>query len=128
MRVWSLRHPPVDRQGRCIGQSTIQTTEPLQASVRRVVASAPFEPTRLFCSDLPRCSQLAEGLALDWNIELEVTEDLREMNFGEWEGRSYNEIDATDTVRWRRAIPAEWLWRRMLLCRSEGCHARRRAP
>ena len=101
MRVWSLRHPPVDRQGRCIGQSTIQTTEPLQASVRRVVASAPFEPTRLFCSDLPRCSQLAEGLANHWNIELEVTEDLREMHFGEWEGRSYDEIDATDTLRWR---------------------------
>ena len=96
-RVWSLRHPPGSR----VSQSTIKTTEPLQDSVRRAVASAPFEPARLFCSDLPRCRQLAEGLANHWNIDLEVTEDLREMNFGEWEGRSYDEIDATDTLRWR---------------------------
>ena len=102
MRVWSLRHAPVDREGRCVGQSIIQTTEPIEDSVRQAVGGAPFVPTRLYCSDLPRCAQLAERLALRWNIELEPTTELREMHFGEWEGRHYDEIDAADNLRWRR--------------------------
>ena len=70
--------------------------------MRQAVAGAPFVPTRLYCSDLPRCAQLAERLALRWNIEWEPTTELREMHFGEWEGRHYDEIDAADNLRWRR--------------------------
>jgi len=101
MNVWSLRHPPVDRQGRCIGQTPIEPTEPIAISAQSVVAKAPFVPGRLFSSDLPRCARLAEALAAHWNIQLELTPSLREMNFGDWEGRSYDDIDAMDGSRWR---------------------------
>ena len=101
MKVWSLRHPAVDRQGRCIGQTTIDPIDPVAASVEVVAAKAPFVPERLFSSDLPRCAQLAKGLAAHWKIELEITSALREMHFGEWEGHRYDEIDATDGLRWR---------------------------
>ena len=101
MKLWSLRHPAVDRRGRCIGQTTLETMHPIAESVEVVVAYAPFVPVRLFSSDLPRCAQLAVELAAHWNIEFEITPALREMHFGEWENREYDEIDATDGLRWR---------------------------
>ena len=101
MTIWTLRHPPVDRKGRCIGQTTIETQMPMQESVKTVVDSAPFVPSRIFSSDLPRCAGLAQELAAHWSIPLETTASLREVNFGEWEGRTYDEIDATDGKRWR---------------------------
>ncbi len=101
MKVWSLRHPAVDRQGRCIGQTTIETINPVAQSVQVVAANAPFVPDRLFSSDLPRCARLAEALAAHWKIELELTPALREMHFGDWENRTYDEIDANDGLRWR---------------------------
>jgi len=107
MKVWTIRHPPVDRKGRCVGQTQIEPLESTAESVAKVVASAPFVPERIFSSDLPRCSRLAEGISSHWNIPLELTPSLREMNFGEWEGRSYDEIDATDNERWR-AWCADW--------------------
>ena len=103
MKVWSLRHPAVDRQGRCIGQTPVATIDPVAESVQVVVAEAPFVPLRLFSSDLPRCAQLAEALAKHWKIELEITPALREMHFGEWEDRRYDEIDATDGLLDRSA-------------------------
>ena len=101
MKVWSLRHPAVDRQGRCIGQTPIENIDSVARSVQVVVANAPFVPARLLSSDLPRCALLAEALAAHWKIDLEVTSALREMHFGDWEDRTYDEIDANDGLRWR---------------------------
>ena len=102
-----MRHPPVDRLGRCVGQSRLETTVSTAEAVRVVVEGAPFVPVRLYSSDLPRCAILAEGLATAWRIPLELNAGLREMSFGEWEGRSYDEIDAEDGVRWRTWC-ADW--------------------
>ena len=101
MSLWTLRHPPIDRQGRCIGQTELLPEESTAESVRKVVALAPFTPHRLLSSDQPRCARLAEGLAAHWNLPLVLTPALREMNFGEWEGRTYDDIDTTDNARWR---------------------------
>ena len=97
----------MDRQGRCIGQTEVATTTSVSESVDAVVDHAPFVPRRLFSSDLPRCARLAEGLAVRWSVSLEITPALREMNFGAWDGRSYDEIDATDGPRWRSWC-ADW--------------------
>ena len=101
MTVWSLRHPPVDRQGRCIGQTMIETTMPEADAVRFAVDTAPFRPAQLFSSDLPRCAKLADGLAAAWSVPVRTDPRLREMHFGEWEGRTYDAIDADDGPRWR---------------------------
>ena len=102
MILWTLRHPPVDRKGRCIGQTVIETTMSTDDAVQQAVANAPFRPARLFSSDLPRCADLANGLAKAWAIPVQTDPRLREMNFGEWEGRSYDAIDAEDGPRWRQ--------------------------
>ena len=100
MTVWTLRHPPVDRQGRCIGQTVIETTISDAEAVQRAIDTAPFRPARLFSSNLPRCATLAEGLAKAWSVPVHIDPRLREMNFGQWEGRSYDAINVEDGPRW----------------------------
>ena len=47
----------------------------------------------VFSSDLKRCRQSLELLELDENIEKYFSEELRELNLGDIEGKSYNEIE-----------------------------------
>ena len=70
-------------------------------AVQQAMAAAPFRPTRLFSSDLPRCATLAHGLADAWSVPMSADPSLREMNFGEWEGRAYDAIEAEDGTRWQ---------------------------
>ena len=100
MNIWTLRHPPVNRGGRCVGQTVIETTISGAEAVAQASRSAPFRPTRLFSSDLPRCADLARGLAEEWSVPVQFDPRLREMNFGEWEGRHYDAIEAEDGERW----------------------------
>ena len=101
MIVWTVRHPPIDRSGRCVGQAEVPLTMDLDEAIRLVVASAPFTPERVVSSDQPRCANLAQGIADEWRIPVTASPRLREMSFGEWEGMLYDAIDRTDGPRWR---------------------------
>src|SRR5688572_2831663 len=48
----------------------------------------------LYSSDLLRCVQTAELVAKKNRVDINKDERLRELSFGEWEGMSYNEIQA----------------------------------
>ena len=101
MKFWTIRHPPVDRQGRCIGQTVIETTMPVVEAAGLVLAEAPVRPTYLYSSDLPRCAELAEEIGKLWNCPVSFTPEIREMNFGDWEGRLYDELSLEDGERWQ---------------------------
>ena len=49
-------------------------------------------PDVVFSSDLKRCSQSMEILEIDEETEKILTKDLREINFGIFEGKTYEEI------------------------------------
>jgi len=101
MNFWTLRHPPIDRAGKCVGQAVALCTMTMDEAARTAVVSAPFKPVRVVSSDQPRCADLARVLAVEWGIDLTLTDRLREMSFGEWDGRLYDVIDQHDRVRWR---------------------------
>jgi alpha-ribazole phosphatase len=48
----------------------------------------------IYSSDLKRCVQTAELVAKKYNLHINKDGRLREISFGEWEGMSYNEIQA----------------------------------
>ncbi len=48
--------------------------------------------TAVYSSDLMRARQTAEAIATCRGIPVNLDPDLREMNFGEWEGLTYQEI------------------------------------
>ncbi len=54
--------------------------------------AASLGATRLVCSPLPRALSTAEGIAKETGLEITQIEDLREMNYGEWEGASFDQV------------------------------------
>lgn len=105
-RVLLLRHAPIaaDHLGRLIGASDV----PLDPAGRqRVAASASrvlrWNPEACYCSPLERRRQTAAAVAPD--LPLTVDPDLREIDFGRWEKRTFGEAAATDLTllgRWAK--------------------------
>ncbi|NDY41713.1 histidine phosphatase family protein [Dissulfurirhabdus thermomarina] len=95
-RIWLLRHGAVEApEGVYYGQMDV----PLSDLGRRQ-SEAAAEGLRgvaldgIFSSDLGRCRYLAELLAKDRpGVPLHLTSDLRELEFGEWSGWHWNDIE-----------------------------------
>jgi probable phosphoglycerate mutase len=55
---------------------------------------------RVFSSPLERCRETAEPLAKRLRLKVELSEPLIEVNFGDWTGKTFKELDADE--RWRQ--------------------------
>lgn len=56
-------------------------------------------PDWVVSSDLRRARTSAQRLTARWDIPVDVTEQLRELDFGVWTGRAWDEIEANDRDR-----------------------------
>ena len=63
------------------------------AAVTRVVE---LEPARILTSDLRRAKDTAERIAVCANASLGVRRDLRDRKYGDWQGRQWSEIIASE--------------------------------
>lgn len=70
-----------------------------RADVAALLASMPERPDLLVSSDLRRARESAEIVGAHWGMEVVVDSRLRELHFGEWEGRSWTELEQTDGAR-----------------------------
>ena len=106
-----LRH--ADTGAGCRGRFIGSTDVPLDAGgrekivvlARRVAAE---KPDRIFCSPLRRARETAEPVAALLGLELEPDPDLREIDFGRWEGMTFEAIRASAphaVERWARFDP-----------------------
>lgn len=95
-----LRHPSVAAPpGTCYGR----TDPPLAASAAEEIAAAlrALPPGRaVVASPAGRCRQLAEAIAASWDVPLQIDPRLRELDFGDWEGRPWAEIDRAESDPW----------------------------
>ncbi len=57
---------------------------------------------RIVCSDLQRCQPFAERLASERDLPISVQPALRELHFGDWEGRLLSEVQQQDSENWQR--------------------------
>lgn len=64
------------------------------SSVRDVLVDRKIDS--IYSSDLKRARETAEIIAEPHHLEVKQLKGLREMNFGSWEGLSYQEIEARD--------------------------------
>lgn len=62
---------------------------------------ARFDLTRIFCSTLPRARKTAEIVAEEVGLEIVELDDLKEINCGEWEGVSFEEVRRGDPTTFR---------------------------
>jgi alpha-ribazole phosphatase len=95
--LWLLRHPEPEAaaRGRCYGAIDFALSPDgiRQAySVADALTQKPF--AAIYTSPLQRCKQTAHILGAGRNCPVETVAALRELDFGEFEGRSYAEIAA----------------------------------
>ena len=90
---WWVRHAPTGISGRMIGQTDVDAVLPSPKDLASIAAALPRHANWLI-SSLSRCQQTATALianaALSVNSQ-ETMPDFKEQNFGQWEGRSYDE-------------------------------------
>lgn len=102
-RIYLVRHGETEwnKSGRYQGKTDVplSSTGILQAkSCAEVLRKIQID--RIVCSNLSRALLTAQTINEDRNIPLTIDKDLQELNFGDWEGLTYDEI----TARWPGAI------------------------
>jgi alpha-ribazole phosphatase len=103
MRLLLVRHGVADGQeGRAVGQLDLPLSERGRAAIGALLASDPGRPDRLVSSDLVRARGSAQILAAHWGVEIVTEPRLRELGFGEWEGRTWQELERSDATRLER--------------------------
>ena len=65
---------------------------------------ARLKPTALFSSPLSRALATAQAIAEATGLEIRTVDELREMNYGGWEGKSFLDVRRADEEIYRRWI------------------------
>ena len=98
MQVYLIRHTTPDiEKGICYGQTDIDVNQALFNDELQIIQSKiPDNIERFYSSPLKRCKQLAERLSTEY------IEDKRliELDFGDWENKSWNELNQTEVTVW----------------------------
>lgn len=95
MQVFLIRHPrPLIEAGYCYGRLDVDCEDP-QPIAQGLRAQIPAD-TPVIASPLRRARRLAE--ALTPNVETDAR--LSEIDFGEWEGKAWDDIDRMALDHW----------------------------
>lgn len=102
MKLWLVRHAqPLIGGGICYGRLDMPADAAATAACARELAALLPAGLRLACSPLQRCDQLARALsALRPDLACKADDRLREMDFGAWEGRAWQDIAHAELQAW----------------------------
>jgi alpha-ribazole phosphatase len=108
-RVLFIRHAETEMAGRFCGQSDpdLNTQGRDQLSLLAHMLSAE-ELASVYTSDLRRAVSTAAAIAASRDLPLALRPALREIDFGQWEGLSWEEIELLDPEyarKWMAAYP-----------------------
>ncbi|MGE8320014.1 MAG: histidine phosphatase family protein [Comamonas sp.] len=104
--IWLQRHAqPLVARGICYGATDMpadaKATEAAAQALLQDWREAGLPPGTLWHSPLQRCEQLAHTIqALEPDFTLNRCDALREMDFGAWEGRRWDDIDRQELQSW----------------------------
>lgn len=99
MEILLIRHTtPNIEKGICYGQSDIDITDGFTEEVSNIKKKIPssFLDVNVYSSPLIRCRKLAEALFSEINFD----NRLKELNFGDWELKKWNNIDKNELDIW----------------------------
>lgn len=101
MEIYLVRHTEtICEKGICYGQSDVNIAEPFNEIFDRIISELPAEAI-VFSSPLKRCSILANHIQRNIKtISYQEDDRLKEMNFGDWELKSWNEIPPEELNPW----------------------------
>lgn len=97
MTLHLIRHTsPHIPEGTCYGRLDLDVSDTFAVEARQVQSKLENTYSNVFVSPLRRCLKLAEYL----NLSFEVDCRIQEMNFGDWEGVSWSDIDPAQINAW----------------------------
>lgn len=99
MDIYLIRHTRTATEtGLCYGQTDVALSPRFSEELAALRQKLPVEAGRcaVYSSPLTRCMQLAETLS----PSVIVDDRLLELNFGQWEGRRFDEIEPDLLSRW----------------------------
>lgn len=98
MEIYLIRHTNVkNSESICYGQSNPALADTFGEEVAALKTKLPTNFDAIYSSPLNRCKLLAEALGYE-NIQLD--DALKEVNFGTWEGKLWNEIPQIELDPW----------------------------
>ncbi len=99
--LWLVRHLATGAHpARLVGSTDLPLAVPAQAEDLAARLGPGIRPrTRVVCSDLRRAVETARPLAHQLQSDLHLTQALREMDFGAWEGLTWDEVAEQDPER-----------------------------
>ena len=95
--VWLVRHgePAAEARGRCYGSLDVAlSADGIRQAQRAAEALREHPLAMVYASPRRRCIDAARTLAAEQNISIETLDAIREIDFGDFEGRSYESIAA----------------------------------
>jgi alpha-ribazole phosphatase len=106
MELVLVRHAePADALGRCYGRMDVELSAVGRAQCRRLASTlAPLPVAAVVSSPLRRARDTAGAIAAPHGLQVQVLDALSELDFGELEGMTYDEIAAS-----RPRLYAEWM-------------------
>lgn len=96
--IWLIRHaePDISVQGRCYGSLDVALSATGREQAAQLGERLKAEPlVAVYSSPRLRALQTAEAIAAPHHIAVEICPALRELDFGDFEGRPYDEIAAS---------------------------------
>lgn len=101
LKIILIRHGKTAWNGKwkIQGHSNIELSPEGIAEAELLAANFPFQTVdAIYSSDLSRAKTTAEILAKRFNLPVHTTQELRETNFGDWEGKTLAEMQLIDPV------------------------------
>lgn len=91
-----------NRSRQLLGRADPPLTPHGREQARRAAdALAGLSPARIISSPLLRANETAEAIAETVGVTVEIDDRLVEMNYGDWDGKSFGDLDPVEHERWR---------------------------
>lgn len=107
MEIYLIRHTtPLVSPDVCYGQSDVTVNENFETESKFVFGQLPPEIDAIYSSPLMRCTILAEKIisTSGKKICFHTDERIKEINFGNWELKKWNDIDRAEFDLWAEDI------------------------
>jgi alpha-ribazole phosphatase len=101
MEIALIRHTTPDvEKGICYGQSDILLQHTFMDEYQQVLQSTPRCAEIIYTSPLSRCVKLANLLSQALDVPVCKDDRLKELNFGEWEMKRWDDIGHHALMKW----------------------------
>ncbi len=101
MEIYLIRHTTPDVvKGVCYGQSEVPLKNTFEEEAEKILQNLPENIEIIYSSPLSRCLRFADFLSSRLSVPVVKDERLKELNFGKWEMKKWDEINPVQLQQW----------------------------